>query len=55
VWDAPRLVDLLQMSDEALGSALAGSPMKRAKAAGLRRNIDAAAENAAAAHPGAGE
>jgi epoxyqueuosine reductase len=55
VWDAPRLVDLLQLSDEALGSALVRSPMKRAKAAGLRRNIDAAAENAAAGHrPGRG-
>jgi epoxyqueuosine reductase len=51
VWDAPRLVDLLQMSDEALGSALVGSPMKRAKAAGLRRNIDAAAANADARRP----
>jgi hypothetical protein len=39
------------MSDEALGSALVGSPMKRAKAAGLRRNIDAAAANADARRP----
>jgi hypothetical protein len=33
------------MSDEALQLALRGSPMKRAKAAGLRRNVEIAAEN----------
>jgi epoxyqueuosine reductase len=45
-WDRPKLVDLLQMSDEALRTALRGSPMKRAKASGLRRNVEIAAENA---------
>jgi epoxyqueuosine reductase len=45
-WDHPKLVDLLQMGDDALQLALRGSPMKRAKAAGLRRNVEIAAENA---------
>ena len=45
-WDAPSLVDLVQMSDGALQTALKGSPMKRAKPAGLRRNIDVAVHNA---------
>jgi epoxyqueuosine reductase QueG len=34
------------MSGEALQSALRGSPMKRAKPAGLRRNMEIAADNA---------
>jgi epoxyqueuosine reductase len=45
-WDDPKLVDLLQMSDDALTSALRASPMKRAKASGLRRNMEIAADNA---------
>jgi epoxyqueuosine reductase len=45
-WYRPRLVDLLQMGDEALQLALRRSPMKRAKAAGLRRNVEIAVENA---------
>jgi epoxyqueuosine reductase len=45
-WDQPGLVDLLQMSDDELERALAGSAMQRARPAGLRRNIAIAAENA---------
>jgi len=44
-WDAPRLVDLLHMTDEELHAALANSAMKRAKPAGLRRNVEIALEN----------
>jgi epoxyqueuosine reductase len=46
VWDLPRLVDLLQLTDEQLGVAVSGSAMRRAKLDGLRRNIAAAAGNA---------
>jgi epoxyqueuosine reductase len=49
-WDSPRLVDLLQMSDEEIRSALQGSAMKRAKLAGLRRNITIAVQNACEHH-----
>jgi epoxyqueuosine reductase len=45
-WDMRRLVDLLQMDDDELQGALRGSPMKRAKAAGLRRNVEVAHANA---------
>jgi epoxyqueuosine reductase len=45
-WDQPALVDLLQMSDASLEAALAGSPMTRARPAGLRRNIEIACRNA---------
>jgi epoxyqueuosine reductase len=45
-WDAPRLATLVHMSDEALQLALRKSPMKRAKVAGLRRNVEIAAANA---------
>jgi epoxyqueuosine reductase len=45
-WDLPALVDLLQMTDVEMRTALRGSAMKRAKPAGLRRNIDLAAGNA---------
>jgi epoxyqueuosine reductase len=44
-WDMRRLVDLLQMQDDELQGALRRSPMKRAKAAGLRRNVEVAREN----------
>jgi epoxyqueuosine reductase QueG len=40
------VVDLLQMSDEELQISLRGSPMKRTKAAGLRRNAAIALQNA---------
>jgi epoxyqueuosine reductase len=46
-WDLPALVDLRQMTDREMQSALLGSAMKRAKPAGLRRNIDLATGNAA--------
>jgi epoxyqueuosine reductase QueG len=46
VWDAPSLVSLLHLGDEELQTALAGSAMSRAKAAGLRRNVEIANHNA---------
>jgi epoxyqueuosine reductase len=45
-WDMPTLVDLLQMPDDDLEHALSGSAMMRAKAAGLRRNVQVACRNA---------
>ena len=45
-WDLPQLVDLLQMNDAELQSALSGSAMTRATPAGLRRNIAVASDNA---------
>ncbi len=42
-WDARSIVELRQMTDAALHEALRGSPMKRAKLSGLRRNLDALA------------
>ena len=45
-WDARTLVDLLQARDEELRMALRGSAMKRAKLAGLRRNVALAVDNA---------
>jgi epoxyqueuosine reductase len=47
-WDQPALVDLLQMDDRRLRSALRGSAMKRARVHGLRRNLEVASANAAA-------
>jgi epoxyqueuosine reductase len=44
-WDAPSLVSLLHLGDEQLQAALAGSAMSRAKAAGLRRNVEIAVQN----------
>src|SRR4051812_17143226 len=46
-WDRPAVVDLLQMDDARLTGSLHGSAMKRAKAAGLRRNFEVARANAA--------
>jgi len=46
VWDRPALIDLLRMPDDALNTALRGSAMRRAKAAGVRRNVAIALENA---------
>src|SRR5687767_2465968 len=43
--DLPALVDLARRSDAEWTAVLKGSPMKRAKVAGLRRNIDAALRN----------
>jgi epoxyqueuosine reductase len=44
-WSAPRVSDLVEMSDDAMGPALRGSPMKRAKRVGLRRNFALAQSN----------
>jgi epoxyqueuosine reductase len=46
-FDAPGLADLAGQSDEAWTIALRGSAMKRAKVAGLRRNLAVASANAA--------
>ena len=43
--DLPALVDLSRRSDAEWAALLKGSPMKRAKVAGLRRNIDVALRN----------
>jgi epoxyqueuosine reductase len=43
-WTLPGLIDLAQMSDEELKTALRGSAMKRAQSEGLRRNIAIALE-----------
>jgi len=45
-WDLPSLLDLHLMSDEYLDESLSGSAMRRAKPAGIRRNIEIAIENA---------
>jgi epoxyqueuosine reductase len=45
--DLPRLVDLAARSDDELRSLIRGTPMTRAKVAGLRRNLDIALVNAA--------
>ena len=45
--DLPRLVDLAQRSDDELRALIRGTPMTRAKVAGLRRNLDIALVNAA--------
>ena len=45
VWDAPSLADLDRMSDEELRAGLRGSPMKRAKPEGIRRNVEIALDN----------
>jgi epoxyqueuosine reductase len=46
-WDSPRVDDLAAISEESLREALRGSPMRRAKADGLRRNFTIARENSA--------
>jgi epoxyqueuosine reductase len=50
-WDMRRVVDLLHMSDDELQGALKGSPMKRAKMAGIRRNVEVASKNGQADAP----
>ena len=47
-WDRVDLLTLAQRSDDELTAALRGSPMKRTKVQGLRRNIALARENAEA-------
>jgi epoxyqueuosine reductase len=44
-WDLPALVDLDRMSEADLQMALRGSAMRRARPAGLRRNVAVALEN----------
>jgi epoxyqueuosine reductase len=46
-WDQPAVVDLLQMDEGRLRGALRGSAMTRARADGLRRNLEVASANAA--------
>jgi epoxyqueuosine reductase len=46
-WDLPSLADLQRMPDEELRDAVRGSAMRRAKTAGIRRNVDIALRNAA--------
>jgi epoxyqueuosine reductase len=43
--DLPRLVDLAARSDDELRALVKGTPMTRAKVAGLRRNLDIALVN----------
>ena len=43
--DLPRLVELQQRTDHEWRTVLKGSPMKRAKLEGLRRNIEIAVQN----------
>jgi epoxyqueuosine reductase len=45
-WDVPAIADLVRMTDDELRRALRGSPMKRAKIDGLRRNFALASANA---------
>jgi epoxyqueuosine reductase len=45
-WDLPRAADLARMTDDELAAATRRSPMRRAKPAGLRRNVDVVLENA---------
>ncbi len=44
-WDARRVANLAETSDQDLQIALRGSPMKRTKLSGLRRNLAVAGEN----------
>jgi epoxyqueuosine reductase len=53
-WDRVDLLTLSRRSDEELMVALRGSPMKRTKVQGLRRNITLALQNAQTAEPDRG-
>jgi epoxyqueuosine reductase len=44
-WDSVTTAELASRSDEALGSGMRGSAMRRSKVAGLRRNVAVALEN----------
>jgi epoxyqueuosine reductase len=44
-WDMRTVVELSDMSDDDLGSAMRGSAMRRTKVEGLRRNLAAAVHN----------
>jgi epoxyqueuosine reductase len=48
LWDGPTIAALVGKSDDELREGLRGSAMRRAKVAGLRRNLAVAAANAAA-------
>ncbi|MGE5244992.1 MAG: tRNA epoxyqueuosine(34) reductase QueG [Betaproteobacteria bacterium] len=48
-WDGVTIDDLAGRSDEALAEGLRGTAMRRAKVGGMRRNIEVARTNAAAA------
>jgi epoxyqueuosine reductase len=48
-WDAVDLTTLALRSDDELAAALRGSPMRRTRAQGLRRNVGIALDNAEAA------
>jgi epoxyqueuosine reductase len=48
-WDRVDLLTLASRGDDELADALRGSPMRRTKARGLRRNVAVALENAEAA------
>jgi epoxyqueuosine reductase len=47
-WDRVNLLTLAEKKDDELAAALQGSPMRRTKVQGLRRNIAVALENAEA-------
>jgi epoxyqueuosine reductase len=53
-WDRVDLLTLSRQSDDELTVALRGSPMKRTKVQGLRRNIALALHNAQTAEPDRG-
>jgi epoxyqueuosine reductase len=44
-WDGREVAELRDRSDDDLRAALAGSAMRRAKVAGIRRNVAIAARN----------
>jgi epoxyqueuosine reductase len=48
-WDRVDLLTLARRTDDELETALRGSPMQRASAQGVRRNVAVALENAARA------
>ncbi len=50
-WDGVDLLTLSRRSDDELTVALRGSPMKRTKVRGLRRNVALALQNAETARP----
>lgn len=50
-WDMPALAELHRMSDDDLGQSLRGSSMRRAKPAGIRRNVEVALKNIEAHEP----
>jgi epoxyqueuosine reductase len=53
-WDRVDLLTLSRRSDDELTVALRGSPMKRTKVQGLRRNVALALQNAQTAEPDRG-